>query len=895
MPRSPRSLRSPLPRLPWLTALAPLGALAILGAAPGCASEELRSVTHEPPVEPPTRPPGAPVDWSEQVSSVILTDRFNDGDPSNNDQGAGEYDPGDGSRYSGGDLQGIVDRLDYIRDLGATTLWITPPVANQWLVSPNGYSGYHGYWAENFEEVDRHQGDLDTYKALGAGLHDRGMLLVQDIVVNHTGNFFHCEPDPTGGEDHQCTRNEQSLPVTSPTQPPFDQNDPASAADRAASIYHFTPRISDYSSEHQRYNYALANLDDLDTENPVVVDALKDSYNHWIREVGVDGFRIDTIIYTPRELYADFIHSRDLGHRGVKTFAAEVMGKPDFFSFGEAWIGAHPYDDSADRRIAEYLEKDGQPLLDSALNFPLQADLQGVFARGRPTRELAYRLETAFRVYPDPNRLLNFIDNHDQERFLASGSDDALKQALGFIFTIPGIPVLYYGTEQGFTLRRGSMFAGGHGSGGVDHFEQGSELYRHVQDLTALRKAHPALRKGALRILADNGAAPGVLAYALAHEEETALVLFNTADHRVLVDGIETGLDAGAELGRLWGLRADLDLATGAEGRLLAELEPRSMAVFSPTGASVPAPAPGAAVTLDFPADTSFSESPLVTGTLTGAAELLLVIDGNLDTAQPVSAAAGGAWSATLGIENLPPDPSLVHTLAVYVPSAKAVLARREFTVDLAFVPRAEVDDPIGDDAGPLGVYGYPTDGSYAQPTMDIERVVVSTAGNNLRVSLTMGALSSVWNPVYGFDHVSFTVYLDVPGQAGATALPFQNASAPSGMQWDVMAIVGGWVNAVHRAEGASPMSHGAPGGPAPVVSVDWATETIHLVFTPQSLGMPPSLDGLRIYVTTWDYDGGYRPLVPLPEPWKFSGGDGAVDPLVLDDTGVIELLGESP
>lgn len=129
-------------------------------------------------------------DWRDQILFFVMTDRFADGDPANNDQGAGEYRPGERSRYQGGDFKGLVDRLDYIRGLGATALWITPPVANQWLSPDGSYSGYHGYWAQHFKQVDPHLGTLADYQRLSDALHRQGLYLVQDIVVNHTGNFF---------------------------------------------------------------------------------------------------------------------------------------------------------------------------------------------------------------------------------------------------------------------------------------------------------------------------------------------------------------------------------------------------------------------------------------------------------------------------------------------------------------------------------------------------------------------------------------------------------------------------------------------------------------------------------------------------------------------------------
>jgi glycosidase len=130
-------------------------------------------------------------DWRDQFIYFVMTDRFQNGDKSNDNQGAGEFNPLDGNFYSGGDLRGIQQRLDYIRRLGATSVWITPPVANIWYDPAMKMAGYHGYWAENFMKIDSHMGTLNDYQKLSAELHRRGMFLIQDIVVNHTGDFFY--------------------------------------------------------------------------------------------------------------------------------------------------------------------------------------------------------------------------------------------------------------------------------------------------------------------------------------------------------------------------------------------------------------------------------------------------------------------------------------------------------------------------------------------------------------------------------------------------------------------------------------------------------------------------------------------------------------------------------
>ena len=167
-----------------------LGCLGCLLVWPGFAVAAETAMQQQASAPIPTVSQLPSPDWRDQVIYFVLTDRFADGDPSNNDQGAGEYNPAKSSHYSGGDLAGIQSKLDYIQNLGATALWLTPPVAQQWWSQKAQYGGYHGYWATDFTAVDPHYGDLASYQALANKLHQRKMYLIQDIVVNHTGNFF---------------------------------------------------------------------------------------------------------------------------------------------------------------------------------------------------------------------------------------------------------------------------------------------------------------------------------------------------------------------------------------------------------------------------------------------------------------------------------------------------------------------------------------------------------------------------------------------------------------------------------------------------------------------------------------------------------------------------------
>ncbi|MBU3748729.1 MAG: alpha-amylase, partial [Burkholderiaceae bacterium] len=190
------------------------------------------------------------------------------------------------------------------------------------------------------------------------------------------------------------------------------------------------------------------------TSNPVVRRALRDSFGFWVREVGVDALRIDTAFYVPPEFFTDFLHARDPVAPGL-TEVARRTGRRDFHVFGEGFGIDRPFDDTQARKIERYMTGlGGQPLLPGMINFPLYGAFGDVFARGRPTAELGYRIEATMRLHARPHLMPTFVDNHDVDRFLAGGSEAALRQALLAMFTLPGIPTVYYGTEQGFTQPR---------------------------------------------------------------------------------------------------------------------------------------------------------------------------------------------------------------------------------------------------------------------------------------------------------------------------------------------------------------------------------------------------------------------------------------------------------
>jgi glycosidase len=832
-------------------------------------------------------PPAATAtDWRDQILYFVLLDRFDDGDPGNNDQGAGEYDPADPRRFSGGDLAGVERRLDYIRGLGATAIWITPPVANRWWSDHAQFGGYHGYWASDFTAVDAHFGTLATYRHLADAMHARDLRLVQDIVVNHTADYHGWTGtfDPAHPE-HGFVLRPQHDGASAPKQAPFDRNDVRRARDREAAIYHWNPEIRDHADPVQQLEWQLADLDDLNTDNPTVQAALRDSYAHWIREVGVDAFRVDTVFHVRPEFFEDFVHGTDPASPGMERVAASV-GRPGFFLFGEGFGTDPAYRDAMARRIESYVRReDGRPRLPSMLNYPLYGTLGDVFARRRPPGELGFRIENMMRVHADPWRMPTFVDNHDVDRFLAGGDEAGLRQALLAMMTLPGIPTLYYGTEQGFREQRASMFASGYGSGGRDRFDTTAPLYRYIAGIAALRRAHPVFSRGTPTVLAANAATPGAIVWTMRHDNEVALVAFNTADHPTLLDNLDIGLPAGTALHPLYGLEAQPETLTlGDGGPIHLRLPPRSAMVWmaaTDAGPGTQWTSHDSGLAID-PMDAVVSGDLAVSGRARGTTEVQIVVDGDLSGAQTVPVGRDGRWQSSVPTDDMI-DPAPLHRIVVWNPHRGVASTARTFRVDRAWTRVAQVDDPAGDDTGPNGRYVYPDgDGWRRHRPSDLRGAELWRSGDALRLRVRMPTLVSEWNPLLGFDHVAFTVFVALPGRDGGVAvMPQQNATLPEGMRWHLRLRTWGWSNTVSTSTGATVDNEGAVASVAAQLEVDRDTHTIAWTLPARIFG-GADLSGARIHVTTWDYDGGYRPLAPEAAGNTFGGG-AATDPKVMD------------
>jgi carbohydrate-binding DOMON domain-containing protein len=213
------------------------------------------------------------------------------------------------------------------------------------------------------------------------------------------------------------------------------------------------------------------------------------------------------------------------------------------------------------------------------------------------------------------------------------------------------------------------------------------------------------------------------------------------------------------------------------------------------------------------------------------------------------------------------------------------VSAAHRFTVARRWKRVAAVDDPQDDDHGPTGRYTYPDDPGWRGPRpADLRGATLWTSGGALRIELRMRALVADWNPANGFDHVAFTLFLRLPGRDdGATVLPQQSARMPDGGRWQLRLRAHGWSNALFAGDGADAQREGRSLGESARLEVDRTTGTIRFTLPARVLGHQGSLDGLAVYATTWDYDGGYRALGETAGPHRFGGGT-ADGPKVMDD-----------
>jgi glycosidase len=567
----------------------------------------------------------------------VLIDRFADGDTGNNFG----VDRSAMGKYHGGDWKGLEDQLDYLEELGVTTLWISPIIKN--VDTDAGFDGYHGYWAQDLTALNPHFGDLAALRSLVFAAHERKMKIIVDIVTNHLGQLFYYDINMNGQPDEQLSGNGESSQVVHINEydPDFDPRGIQSEtslgeAGPAPTIFVYDPPTNHvppmpelfqdpraFNRKGRTVNFEdpeqlikgdfPGGLKDVNTalcgprDGVAVKETMVDVYADWVLQTDIDGFRIDTVKHVEREFWRFF--TQKLRQR------LAAKGKKNFIMFGEAFdgrdnlVGAFTKTDPpAAEQLALENEcvTDGRELtgdqLDSAFYFPQYfTAIRDVFQLGQSTK----RIEDLWKLRDqnwglEPAELgigvaprdvpINFIDNHDVPRYLFTGTKKGLANALTFTFTTQGIPCLYYGTEQ--------EFAGGNDPSNREDlwptgFAKDNSTFKHIQKLAKIRKESAALRKGAIGVVwsSERGGDEedaGIFAFERSGGDagnDYALVIFNAREDKEGAPAFEgapmkVNREAGTQLKDALGSGREVTVGAGGTVIIDPPMAPQSALVL---------------------------------------------------------------------------------------------------------------------------------------------------------------------------------------------------------------------------------------------------------------------------------------------------------------------------
>ncbi|WP_033843229.1 alpha-glycosidase [Geobacillus sp. FSL W8-0032] len=410
-------------------------------------------------------------EWvKDTVWYQIFPDRFANGNPAINPEGVrpwGSEDPTPTS-FFGGDLQGIIDHLDYLVDLGISGIYLTPIFR-----APSN----HKYDTADYLEIDPHFGDKETLKTLVQRCHEKGIRVMLDAVFNHCGYEFAPFQDVLkNGESspYKDWFHIRDFPLQSEPRPNYD-------------TFAFVPQMPK-----------------LNTAHPDVRRYLLDVATYWIRECDIDGWRLDVANEIDHEFWREF-------RRAVKA------QKPDVYILGEIWHDAMPW-----LRGDQFDAVMNYPVADAALRFFAKEEINA--------REFAERLMRVLHSYPATvnEAAFNLLGSHDTPRILTVCGEDVRKAKLLFLFqlTFTGSPCIYYGDEIGMT---GGNDPGCRKCMIWDDDKQHRGLYEHVKQLIALRRQYRALRRGHIAVLhADEQT--NQLVYEKTDGDETVVIIINRSN-----------------------------------------------------------------------------------------------------------------------------------------------------------------------------------------------------------------------------------------------------------------------------------------------------------------------------------------------------------------------------
>ena len=455
---------------------------------------------------------------ADDVIYLIVADRFANGDPSNDEppEVPGSHDRTNPRAYHGGDLQGIQNHLAYLKDLGVTTLWLTPVVKN------GAAQDYHGYGAVDLYAIDPHLGSLQDYQELVAAAHKKKIKIFFDVVPNHVGPLNPWVRNPPLPDWFHGTK-QHHLDSFSPLKRTLYGKPEGQAGTNAPFECLIDPHAPAWMKRNLTEGWFFGILPDMNTENPVVEEYLLENSLWWAEISGLDGYRVDTFPYVGRKFWAYW-------HAGLRRLY------PNLTTIGEVF---HPDPTVTSFFVGGVRRYDGiDSGLSTVFDFPMFFTLREVLLRNAPVGRIADVLRHD-ALYPRPDLLVPFFANHDVPRFASAegGSPAKLKLAFGLTLTLRGIPQLYYGDEIGMPggddpdNRRD--FPGGWTEDTNNAFTEAGrtreqqEIFSYVQELLRVRREHEALRGGQLCHLASD---ENSYVFLRASAEERLVVAFNRAD-----------------------------------------------------------------------------------------------------------------------------------------------------------------------------------------------------------------------------------------------------------------------------------------------------------------------------------------------------------------------------
>lgn len=495
-------------------------------------------------------------DFRGDTIYFVVVDRFCDGNSSNDKAvDPSDFDPThtDYWKYWGGDLRGILQKLDYLQSLGVNAVWLTPlfdQIDRPLDIGGVKMAPYHGYWTKDFKRLDEHLVDRpedvhvfdrnDTvFDELVAEMHRRGMKLVLDIVCNHSNPHVPGAP---------CELYDDGKLV-------------AAYDDDAGGWFHHEGGVENWNDPSEVERKDLCGLADFDEESFAFRSYIKSAMKQWL-DKGVDAFRIDTVKHMPIWFWQEF------------TGDMEVH-KPETFMFGE-WFQGGAWDPAS----VAFANASGMSILDFSWRNAVVAALANRSAAG--FRDIAAVIDRDY-LFHDATELVTFVDNHDLPRFLSISDDPArFRMALLLTMVARGVPCLYYGDEQLLHCDT---------NGGNDPFNrpmmtsfEPTDLGRDLACLAALRRRSPAAQRAGMRTKSLD---PDAWVFTRAYLGSTVVVALNRGDAPRTLDVGSLELDDGAYVDLL----GPSAVAVHGGSALIA-LAPRSIAVFeqtraAPTGATV--------------------------------------------------------------------------------------------------------------------------------------------------------------------------------------------------------------------------------------------------------------------------------------------------------------------